>query len=111
MLQHTFCHLPGISLKKEQSFWKEGVVTWDDLELALRPQLTLFVDKGSQSRVLQEIDLSRRAFEDKDASFFAIRLPKPEQYRIACALPESMLFLDIETTGLSRYYDYITLVG
>lgn len=27
------------------------------------------------------------------------------------AHPERVLFLDIETTGLSRYYDYITLIG
>jgi uncharacterized protein YprB with RNaseH-like and TPR domain/predicted nuclease with RNAse H fold/dephospho-CoA kinase len=108
MLQHTFCHLPGISLKKEQSFWQSGVTTWDDLEHALKPQLALFADK---SKVLTEIDLSRQAFEDKNVSFFAVRLPRPEHYRIACSLPDSMLFLDIETTGLSRYYDHITLVG
>jgi uncharacterized protein YprB with RNaseH-like and TPR domain/predicted nuclease with RNAse H fold/dephospho-CoA kinase len=111
MLQYTFCHLPGISLKKEHSFWQSGVTTWDDLEQALKPQLPLFTDRAGQSRVLTELDLSRRAFEAKNASFFATRLPKPEQYRIAYSLPESMLFLDIETTGLSRYYDYITLVG
>ena len=27
------------------------------------------------------------------------------------AHPDDVLFLDIETTGLSRYYDYITLIG
>ena len=111
MLLHTFCHLPGISLKKELDFWRSGVTSWDDLEHAVTPQLSLFADRGHQSKLLREIDLSRKAFEDRDASFFAARLPKPEHYRIACSLPESMLFLDIETTGLSRYYDYITLVG
>ena len=25
--------------------------------------------------------------------------------------PNEVLFLDIETTGLSRYYDYVTLIG
>ena len=25
--------------------------------------------------------------------------------------PRDILFLDIETTGLSRYYDYVTLIG
>src|SRR6266704_2352064 len=25
--------------------------------------------------------------------------------------PDRVIFVDIETTGLSRYYDYITLVG
>ncbi len=111
MLRHTFCHLPGISLKKELNFWRSGVVSWDDLEHVITPQLSLFAERGRHSKLLAEIDLSRKAFEDRDASFFASRLPRPEHYRIACSLPESMLFLDIETTGLSRYYDYITLVG
>jgi uncharacterized protein YprB with RNaseH-like and TPR domain/predicted nuclease with RNAse H fold/dephospho-CoA kinase len=111
MLQHTFCHLPGISVKKEQFFWRTGVTTWDDLEHVLKPQRTLFQDPTGQSRILTEIELSRRAYESRNAGYFAVRLPRPEQYRIACSLPDSLLFLDIETTGLSRYYDYITLIG
>src|SRR5882724_2591839 len=111
MLRQTFCHLPGISLKKELDFWRSGVANWDDLERAITPQLPLFAERGRNSRLLGEIDLSRKAFEERDASFFASRLPRTEHYRIACSLPESVLFLDIETTGLSRYYDYITLVG
>src|SRR5271165_4566746 len=37
----------------------------------------------------------------------------PAKLRLLSALaePESVLFLDVETTGLSRYYDSITLIG
>lgn len=111
MLRHTFCHLPGISLRKEQALWRSGVTTWDDLERVVTPQLSLFGESQRQSKLLSEIDRSRRAYDERDSRFFASRLPKPEQYRIACTFPESTLYLDIETTGLSRYYDYITLVG
>ena len=34
-----------------------------------------------------------------------------EHYRIAATFPAQTLFLDIETTGLSLYYDAITLIG
>ena len=37
--------------------------------------------------------------------------PRPEHYRIALSFPSKTLFLDIETTGLSQYYDVITLIG
>src|SRR5436190_17260309 len=33
------------------------------------------------------------------------------QLRAALSEPSNVLFLDIETTGLSRYYDEVTLVG
>lgn len=34
-----------------------------------------------------------------------------EQIALCAAFPESVMFLDIETTGLSHYYDEITVVG
>src|SRR5439155_5289746 len=56
-------------------------------------------------------ELSRRALDERQLEYFAENLPKREHYRLAYAFPEETIFLDIETTGLSRYYDYITLVG
>jgi predicted nuclease with RNAse H fold/dephospho-CoA kinase len=44
-------------------------------------------------------------------AFFSKHLPTGEYYRIALSYPEETIFLDIETTGLSLYYDQITLVG
>jgi uncharacterized protein YprB with RNaseH-like and TPR domain/predicted nuclease with RNAse H fold/dephospho-CoA kinase len=54
---------------------------------------------------------SQRALEAEDADFFAHSLPRQEHHRIALGFPAKTLFLDIETTGLSTYYDTITLVG
>lgn len=44
-------------------------------------------------------------------AFFAKTLSTSEYYRVALEFPQDVLFLDIETTGLSVYYDIITLVG
>ena len=36
---------------------------------------------------------------------------KKDYYRVAYSIPESVMFLDIETTGLSPVYHYVTLIG
>ena len=29
MLQHTFCHLPGISVTTERQLWAAGIDSWE----------------------------------------------------------------------------------
>lgn len=111
LLTATFCHLRGISADRERALWKSGVVTWDDFEKRYEPQLSLFSGSVKRSSLLRELELSRRALEQRQLEYFAEKLPRREHYRLAYAFPEDTIFLDIETTGLSRHYDYITLVG
>jgi len=111
MLRSTFCHLPGISQEREKSLWEQGVTDWDELEATGHSQLPLFANHAPRSTLLRELDASRRALEEGDVAFFASRIPKQHHYRLAAAFPQRTVFLDIETTGLSRYYDYLTLVG
>lgn len=110
MLESTFIHLPGIGAKKERALWEQGIRTWDDLERASFHQPDLFRSReaGSVPALLAE---SRAALARGDMDFFARRLPGREHYRIALTLPRSTAFLDVETTGLSIYYDYVTIVG
>lgn len=110
MLSATFQHIKGIGAKKEIDYWGSGWVSWDDLESQLNPQLSLFslFPNGSKGSIFSA---SRKALEKRDAEFFATRLSRQEHYRIALTFPSETLFLDIETTGLSRYYDTITVVG
>jgi uncharacterized protein YprB with RNaseH-like and TPR domain/predicted nuclease with RNAse H fold/dephospho-CoA kinase len=111
VITSTFCHLRGIGTDREQALWKSGVATWDDFERTYQPQLSLIVGSNGATAALRELELSRAALEMRQLDYFADRLPKREHYRLAYAFPEETIFLDIETTGLSRYYDYITLVG
>lgn len=111
MLQHTFQHFRGISAKREKELWEGGVLHWEKYEQVLHPQRTLFApsdDGGDLDRAVRE---SVKALQDEDADYFATRLDRQEHYRIALAMPRKALFLDIETTGLSRYYDTITVIG
>lgn len=107
MLSNTFQHIKGISAKKERELWHAGILTWDDLEKTNNRQLSLFNASASDSTISSSI----KALVEKDIEFFRKHLSPQEYYRIALSFPQKTLFLDIETTGLSKYYDIITLVG
>ena len=106
MLRMTFQRLlRGVSANREAKYWEQGIFSWEDLERHLIPQDSLFVD---QEHLFSK---ARASLEARDAAYFANILDRREYYRIPLSFPEKTLFLDIETTGLSRYYDFITLVG
>ena len=107
LLEHTFLHLPRVGRRTERKLWMEGIATWSDFQSVRPRQLSLFNEDTWE----EIIDASREALAMGDADFFAARLPRGEHYRVAATFPEETVFLDIETTGLSLYYDSITLVG
>lgn len=92
--------------------WATGVLDWDLHEARLQPQGALFdlPDPAADERTL-DVRRSRQALSTGDIGFFAERLDRQEHFRIALSFPADVLFLDIETTGLSRYYDIITVIG
>lgn len=110
MLENTFIHIPGIGPKKERNLWKSGIRTWDDFANKFLAQPSLFTGTADDALV-RTLESSRVALDCGDFDFFAERLPRREHYRIALADPRSTVFLDIETTGLSLYYDSTTLIG
>jgi uncharacterized protein YprB with RNaseH-like and TPR domain/predicted nuclease with RNAse H fold/dephospho-CoA kinase len=109
MLKSTFRHIKGIGKKTEQSLWAKGLATWDEYERFLSIQYTLFDDSSHElDSILYK---SRIAYEKEDMAFFSNTLSTAEYYRIALEYPNEVLFLDIETTGLSLYYDIISMIG
>jgi uncharacterized protein YprB with RNaseH-like and TPR domain/predicted nuclease with RNAse H fold len=110
VLEHTFIHLPGIGPKKEKNLWNIGIRTWDDFSDKFLPQPSLFAN-NSDDALVRTLQASYIALKERDFDFFAQRLPRQEHYRIALTDPSATVFLDIETTGLSLYYDSTTLIG
>lgn len=106
MLQQTFQHIAGFSETKERELWKRHIFTWEDYNKTVSKQLSLFVDIEVDP-VLESVS----KLKNSDYNYFTERLPKHLHYRIANSFPERTIFLDIETTGLSHYYDDITLIG
>jgi uncharacterized protein YprB with RNaseH-like and TPR domain/predicted nuclease with RNAse H fold/dephospho-CoA kinase len=110
MLISTFRHFKGIGAKTERDLWRSGIWSWHEFESRHAVQLSMF-EVAEQNAEVRQLLNSKEALDREDADYFAINLPKHEHYRIALSFPLKTLFLDIETTGLSRYYDSITLVG
>lgn len=110
MLISTFRHFKGIGAKTERDLWRSGVSSWHEFESRHAVQLSMF-EVAEQDSELRQVLTSKQALDREDADYFAFNLPRHEHYRIALSFPLKTLFLDIETTGLSRYYDSITLVG
>ena len=109
LLRRSFQHLPGISAAREAKLRSEGLRDWNDLLSRTTVQLDLFRRRGSELDCA--IEASEHALANRNIEFFKERLPKREFYRIAASFPERCVFLDIESTGLSKYYDQVTLVG
>lgn len=111
MLRHTFQHLRGITSRREHNMWREGVLDWATLRDALNPQPSLFGDPPQEHALSEQLNASEAALSTGDLAIFARQLDRREHYRICLTFPRETLFLDIETTGLSRYYDHITVIG
>jgi uncharacterized protein YprB with RNaseH-like and TPR domain/predicted nuclease with RNAse H fold/dephospho-CoA kinase len=111
MLRQTFQHFRGITAKREQQLWAAGALDWQTAHELLSPQRTLFGPADRGTEIARLIGEGNEALERNDAAYFGQRLNRQEHYRIALAMPEKTLFLDIETTGLSRYYDTVTVIG
>ena len=98
----TFKHLDGIGDKKEFEIWQNGILNWDEY-IKNQKRKSLFFDN--------DLEFSIKALESFDVDFFANKLDKKDYFRLALSFPKNVMFLDIETTGLSFYYDHITMIG
>jgi uncharacterized protein YprB with RNaseH-like and TPR domain/predicted nuclease with RNAse H fold/dephospho-CoA kinase len=107
MIQNTFLHFKHISRVSELELWKNGILTWNDYAKHYPEQLSLMASAQTQP----DSQISFDAFKQNNIDFFAKNIDRHEYFRLAVSFPEQVIFFDIETTGLSIYYDIITLVG
>ena len=109
MLEHTFVHIPGIGPATEQVLWRQGIHTWahaDQLDPTSR-----VVRARARTLLRQYLPDSHRALQEKNAGFFARLCTLGEAWRAYRHFAQDVVYLDIETTGLSPTDDQITLVG
>lgn len=97
MLTNTFCHLPSVSLKKEIELWRQGVFTWADYRKHM-PEST-------------SLDESETHLVNKNPAFFAQALDSAHHWRLVPDFRDTIAYIDIETTGLSREYNEITTIA
>lgn len=104
MLQHTFCHIPGIGIKTEKKLWEAGITTWEKWldSRSLRCSASTMVDA---EKILHR---SRLALEN-NPMFFTGKLSSTEPWRIFPHYRPRTAYLDIETTGLDDYAEVTTI--
>lgn len=107
MLRNSFIFIPGVGEKTERSLWNNGIYTWDDL---LNRQSSTPLRGISNSDLDNIIGKAEQALRDKEARFFAENLPSNEHWRIYPEFKDKVVYLDIETTGLSKVYNETTVV-
>ena len=109
LLYISLIQVSNISVKKEEQYWKKGIISLEDLIENSENQLS-FIPSDLEREITDIVNDAGHSVE-KIAAVFEEKSGKRDFYRIAYSIPEDVLFLDIETTGLSPIYHYITMVG
>lgn len=107
MIEKTFCHVEGISENTEKILWDNGITSWD-IFLEKHPEIK-FLPKSKLDKIKTELFFSKEELIKNNIKYFESKLPAKEHYRLA--KHGKIAFVDIETTGLSRYTDIITIIG
>ena len=97
VLTNTFCHISNIGLKKEIDLWRQGIFTWNDYRKHY-PKADC-------------LDESEKHLTNKNPVFFANALDSDQYWRLVPEFRDSVAYIDIETTGLSKDYNEITTIA
>ena len=106
MLKNTFIHIPGVSKETERELWSNNIYNWYEF-LKNHHNLNIRNKKLIHSHIRKSLD----AYQKQDHDFFLDSFPNKEHWRAYHDLKDRCCFLDIETTGLSRHHDEITVIG
>jgi hypothetical protein len=107
VLEKTFCHVKGVTVNFERLLWDSGIQHWDDF-LEKESNLSEFSRK-KLDKIKLELLASKQAFQQKNFRYFQDNLHPKEHWRLAEW--GKIGFVDIETTGLSKLVDEITVIG
>lgn len=107
MLKKTFCHIDGISENTEKILLNNGVCDWD--YFIKNFDNINCIPKKKLEKIRNEILFSKQMLDEKNLNYFKEKVPSKLHYRLANY--GKIAYVDIETTGLSRYTDIITMIG
>lgn len=108
MLTSTFVLLHGIGPHSERRLWDTGVLNWATF-LASRSLSGI----SSARKTWYDMQLARAQshLDAGHAQYFATCLKPREHWRLFGAFRRRVLYLDIETTGMSVRDGHVTVVG
>ena len=108
MITNSFIFLERIGNKLENKIWRNGIKDWDSF---LKQDNVKGLSKHRKLYYNRKISNAKKALYNFDSSFFLDVLPQSEMWRLYEFFREDAVFLDIETTGLSKEHDDITVFG
>jgi len=107
MLRNTFCHIPGIGPTSEKELWNRGIRSWDDVtgisSVESLPSRYCLL----KSRVSESVE----CLKQRNARYFAQALPTNQHWRLFSDFRDSVVYLDIETSGLAAGGNCITTIA
>lgn len=98
MLQHTFCHIPGIGPTTENKLWAAGISDWGKFIIPSPIKLSGST-LASAPAILEE---SLTALDNHDPHYFIKTLASNEKWRLFSTFRHQTAYLDIETDGLGE---------
>ncbi len=107
MINKTFCHIEGVSKETEKLLWNNNIENWEQF-LEKHSEIN-FLPQSKIDKIKTELFFSKQNLEENNLKYFREKLDSNEHWRLhnSCKIA----FVDIETTGLSRYTDEITMIG
>jgi uncharacterized protein YprB with RNaseH-like and TPR domain len=106
MLTNSFIHIQSIGAITEQRLWDSGIRDWGsfdgNLPVPVPPSRKYYLQNG--------IEESKRHLDGCNPLYFSTRLPSNQCWRMFPEFRDSIVYLDIETTGLDRVFNDITAI-
>jgi len=107
MIRQSFVFLEGVGNGKEALIRKQGIQDWDAF---LKAEKLKGISDQKKQKHNHTIRRASKALSDGASSFFCMRLPAAEMWRIYGHFRDECVFLDIETSGVGSHA-YITVLG
>ncbi|MCH8519853.1 MAG: ribonuclease H-like domain-containing protein [Nanoarchaeota archaeon] len=106
-IKHCFLHLKGINETTEMELYSQEIYSWD---LLVESIVTESIELKFKEQILEGIELSKKALENTNWEFFTSKILSKYHYKLL-PFTSKIAYVDIETTGLSKYSNYITTIG
>jgi uncharacterized protein YprB with RNaseH-like and TPR domain len=103
-IENSFIPAEGVGERTEQRLWDAGVTRWREFDGDV-------VGPTTADRIESYVSTARERLDDGDARYFRDAFPSGCHWRCYENFREGACFLDIETTGLDRHRDDVTVVG
>lgn len=108
MITNSFIFLERVGDKLEQNIWRNGIYDWGSF---LKRSSIKGLSRRRKLHYDRKILNARKALYNFDSGYFLDILPQSEMWRLYDFFREDAVFLDIETTGLGKIHDDITVFG